>query len=147
MPGKDRIVVDFDLIYLGDADIQVGWGYEVVCISVQVSLLGVAAGVRDVRVEGRARLVLCPTIPHLPFVGGVQLFFLDRPRIQFSFQVISFSLIMSRYLKGGGQTGGQVARHPGEGGGGPAGRAEQGGGLAKQAHPATLLCSRSLAGE
>jgi len=73
VPGKDRIVVDFDLIYLGDADIQ-------------VSLLGVAAGVRDVRVEGRARLVLCPTIPHLPFVGGLQLLFLDRPRIQFSFQ-------------------------------------------------------------
>ena len=23
MPGRDRIVVDFDLIYLGDADIQV----------------------------------------------------------------------------------------------------------------------------
>ena len=31
----------------------------------QVSLLGVAAGVKDVRVEGRARLVLCPTIPHV----------------------------------------------------------------------------------
>ena len=29
MPGKDRIVVDFDLIYLGDADIQVEWEYEV----------------------------------------------------------------------------------------------------------------------
>ena len=93
MPGKDRIVVDFDLIYLGDADIQVEWEYEF-CISIQVSLLGVAAGVRDVRVEGRARLVLCPTIPHLPFVGGVQLFFLDRPRIQFSFQVITISLIV-----------------------------------------------------
>ena len=116
-------------------------------ISIQVSLLGVAAGVRDVRVEGRARLVLCPTIPHLPFVGGLQLFFLDRPRIQFSFQVISISLIASRYLKGGGQAGGQVARHPGEGGGGPAGGAQQGGGLAKQAHPATLLCRRCTAGE
>ena len=31
----------------------------------QVSLLGIAAGVKDVRVEGRARLVLCPTIPHV----------------------------------------------------------------------------------
>ena len=147
MPGKDRIVVDFDLIYLGDADIQVEWEYEVVCISFQILLLGVAAGVRDVRVEGRARLVLCPTIPHLPFVGGLQLFFLDRPRIQFSFQVISISLIVPRCLEGGGQAGGQAARHPGEGGGGPAGGAEQGGGLAKQAHPATLLCSRSTAGE
>ena len=106
-------------------------------------MLGVAAGVRDVRVEGRARLVLCPTIPHLPFVGGLQLFFLDRPRIQFSFQVISISLIVPRCLEGGGQ----AARHPGEGGGGPAGGAEQGGGLAKQDHPPTLLSRRSSAGE
>ena len=103
MPGTDRIVVDFDLIYLGDADIQVEWEKDVTnWIFLKVSLLGVAAGVRDVRVEGRARLVLCPTIPHLPFVGGLHLFFLDRPRIQFSFQVIFSSLIVSRCLKGGG---------------------------------------------
>ena len=52
----------------------------------QVSLIGVTAGVRDVRVEGRSRLILSPTIPHLPFVGGLQLLFLERPRVQFSFQ-------------------------------------------------------------
>ena len=113
-----------------------------------MSLLGVAAGVRDVRVEGRARLVLSPTIPHLPFVGGLQLLFLDRPRIQFSFQVMIYQLeSTSRWLAGGGQAGGQAACHPGEGGGRPGGGAEEGGGLAKQDHPPTLLSRRSSAGE
>jgi len=73
VPGIDRIVIDFDLLYLGDADIQ-------------VSILGISAGVRDVRVEGRARLVIAPTIAELPLVGGIQLFFLTRPNIGFRLQ-------------------------------------------------------------
>ena len=89
-------MVDFDLIYLGDADIQVQPDFHMYKVLKlpkdlksyldQVSLIGVTAGVRDVRVEGRSRLILSPTIPHLPFVGGLQLLFLERPRVQFSFQ-------------------------------------------------------------
>lgn len=70
--GFDRITVDCDLQYLGDSDIQ-------------VSILGVSSGVRNVQVSGRARLVLTPTINELPFVGGVQFFFLTKPEIDFDF--------------------------------------------------------------
>ena len=35
--------------------------------------------------SGRARLVLTPTISELPFVGGIQFFFLTKPEIDFDF--------------------------------------------------------------
>eukprot|EP00092_Neocalanus_flemingeri_P008919 GFUD01009594.1.p1 GENE.GFUD01009594.1~~GFUD01009594.1.p1 ORF type:complete len:558 (-),score=154.47 GFUD01009594.1:168-1682(-) len=70
--GFDRITVDCDLVYLGDSDIQ-------------VSILGVSSGVRNVQVAGRARIVLTPTISELPLVGGVQFFFLTKPEIDFDF--------------------------------------------------------------
>ena len=66
-------MIDFDLLYLGDADIQAspsqtclpGHAPTPACkflLLLQVSLLGVAAGVRDVKLEGRARMVLAPTL-------------------------------------------------------------------------------------
>jgi len=68
----NRITVDFDLVYLGDGDIQ-------------VSILGVSSGVRNAKIAGRARLVLTPTMSELPLVGGVQFFFLTKPEIDFAF--------------------------------------------------------------
>jgi len=70
--GLDRVTVDFDLIYQGDSDIQ-------------VSILGVSSGVRNVQLSGRARVVLTPTISELPLVGGIQFFFLTKPEIDFDF--------------------------------------------------------------
>jgi Ca2+-dependent lipid-binding protein len=64
--------MDCDLMYLGDSDIQ-------------VSILGVSSGVKNIQVSGRARIVLTPTISELPFVGGIQFFFLTKPEIDFSF--------------------------------------------------------------
>ena len=40
---------------------------------------------RNVQVSGRATIVLTPTISELPFVGGVQFFFLTKPEIDFDF--------------------------------------------------------------
>jgi len=67
-----RIVLDFDLVYDGNADIQ-------------VSILGTASGLRNVKISGRARMVLAPTMNQLPLVGGIQMFFLTKPEIDFDF--------------------------------------------------------------
>ncbi|XP_023332371.1 extended synaptotagmin-3 [Eurytemora carolleeae] len=68
----NRITMDFDLVYIGDGDIQ-------------VSILGVSSGVRNVKLGGRGRLVLSPTMSELPLVGGIQFFFLTKPEIDFDF--------------------------------------------------------------
>jgi len=68
----NRITVDFDLVYIGDGDIQ-------------VSILGASSGVRNVKVGGRARVVMSPTMSELPLVGGVQFFFLTKPELDFEF--------------------------------------------------------------
>jgi len=66
----ERIIVDFDLVYDGNADIQ-------------VSILGTSSGVRDVKIAGRSRVVLAPTMNQLPLIGGFQFFFLTKPEIDF----------------------------------------------------------------
>ncbi len=38
---------------------------------------------RDIQLSGRARLVLRPTLGQVPFIGGLQLCFLDEPTISF----------------------------------------------------------------
>jgi len=68
----NRIVLDFDMIYDGNADIQ-------------VAILGTASGLKNVKIAGRARIVLSPTMNQLPLVGGIQLFFLTKPEIDFDF--------------------------------------------------------------
>merc|ERR1719244_30294 len=68
----NRITMDFDLVYLGDGDIQ-------------VSILGVSSGIRNAKIAGRARVVLSPTMSELPLVGGVQFFFLTKPELDFEF--------------------------------------------------------------
>lgn len=72
----NRITVDYDMVYLGNSDIQ-------------VSLLGISCGVRDIRVAGRARMVLSPTISELPLAGGIQLFFITKPDIDFDFHGVA----------------------------------------------------------
>jgi len=68
------IVIDFDVEYLGDCDIH-------------VSLMGIGSGVRDIQLSGRARLTLKPTTGKcLPFIGGMQLCFLDQPDFNFDLE-------------------------------------------------------------
>ena len=44
---------------------------------------------RNIQVSGKARLVLTPTISELPFVGGIQFFFLTKPEIDFDFDGVA----------------------------------------------------------
>jgi len=69
----DRIVVDFDMSYLGDNDIQ-------------AELLTFPVGIKNVKFSGKMRVVMNPTMSQLPFIGGVQIMFLNPPEIDFDFE-------------------------------------------------------------
>lgn len=86
----NQIIIDFDVQYEGDCDIQVSihracnLTFTLLLLKQrQVSILGVSSGVRDVQLTGRARLILRPTISSLPFIGGFQLCLLESPTIGF----------------------------------------------------------------
>jgi len=67
------IIIDFDLEYEGDSNIQ-------------VKIMGVPSGVRDLKVSGRARIVLKPTTKKPPFFGGIQFCFLDDMAVDFDLE-------------------------------------------------------------
>ena len=68
-----KIVIDFDLEYLGDSNIE-------------VSVMGTYSSVRDVHVEGKVRVILTPIMKCLPLVGGIQFFFRTIPFIGFDLE-------------------------------------------------------------
>jgi len=70
------VTIDFDFIYVGNCDLQ-------------VSILGIDTGVRDVQMSARARLVMKPTTKQVPFVGGLQFCFLTIPQIGFDLDGIA----------------------------------------------------------
>jgi Ca2+-dependent lipid-binding protein len=45
--------------------------------------LKVEASIADVLVSGKVRIVLTPIIDEIPFVGGVKIFLLQQPNINF----------------------------------------------------------------
>ncbi|KXJ26093.1 Extended synaptotagmin-3 [Exaiptasia diaphana] len=56
--------------YAGDADIK-------------LSVKGVSVGIEDLQLRGTLRVILSPLVPSSPLVGGVSVFFLNRPDIDF----------------------------------------------------------------
>ena len=86
----DRIIIDFDMKYLGNNDIQasilnipVGIKYENNIITSGLSIYNFLG--RNVKIAGKCRVVLSPTLSELPFIGGVQMMFLTAPEIDFQF--------------------------------------------------------------
>ncbi|KAK2570434.1 Extended synaptotagmin-3 [Acropora cervicornis] len=67
---RNEIILDIDLIYAGDSDFE-------------LSVKGVTVGIEDLQVRGSMRVILRPLIPAAPLVGGVSVFFLNRPDIDF----------------------------------------------------------------
>ncbi|CAH1966610.1 unnamed protein product [Acanthoscelides obtectus] len=68
--SRDEIVMDIDVTYAGDCDIKF-----------RISRL--KGGIKNFQLFGNLRVVLKPLIPTLPLVGGVQIFFLNAPEIDF----------------------------------------------------------------
>ncbi|KAK6741216.1 hypothetical protein RB195_009214 [Necator americanus] len=69
--GRDRIIVDMDVAYAGDADFI-------------VSCCGFTGGMNNLQFSGKLRAVLKPLLPYPPMVGGVSGSFLEMPKIDFN---------------------------------------------------------------
>lgn len=67
---RNEIIMDIDLIYAGDSDFE-------------LSVKGISVGIEDLQLRGSLRVILRPLIPAAPLVGGVSVFFLNRPDIDF----------------------------------------------------------------
>lgn len=61
----------YSLSYGGDCDIT-------------FSVKGVKAGIKDFQVSGLVRIVMKPLLAQMPLVGGLQVFFLNNPDIDFN---------------------------------------------------------------
>ncbi|XP_056640030.1 extended synaptotagmin-2 isoform X1 [Diorhabda sublineata] len=67
---RNEIIVDLDIFYAGDCDIT-------------FHLKGMKGGIRDFQLHGMLRVVMKPLITSIPLVGGLQVFFLNNPDIDF----------------------------------------------------------------
>ncbi|XP_044268241.1 extended synaptotagmin-2 isoform X2 [Tribolium madens] len=68
--ARNEIIMDLDIFYAGDCDIT-------------FYLAGIKGGIRDFQLHGMLRVVMKPLITTIPLVGGLQVFFLNNPDIDF----------------------------------------------------------------
>lgn len=68
---RNEIIMDIDLFYASDCDINFYLG-------------GVKGGIKDFQIHGWVRVVMKPLIRSMPLVGGLQIFFLNNPNIDFN---------------------------------------------------------------
>lgn len=69
--SRDEIIMDMDLIFASDC-------------SINFRLAGIPAALNDFEIYGKIRVIMKPLISKAPFIGGIQIFFLDNPDIDFS---------------------------------------------------------------
>lgn len=69
--SRNEVIMDLDLCYAGDCDISYSIG-------------GMSGGIKDFYINGTVRIVMKPLIPKIPLFGGMQIFFLKNPNIDFS---------------------------------------------------------------
>lgn len=69
--SRNEIILDLDLFYAGDCDIN-------------FQLAGMRAGIKDFQIHGMIRVIMKPLISKIPLVGGLQIFFLNNPDIDFN---------------------------------------------------------------
>ena len=67
---RSEAMLDVDIIYAGDAKII-------------LATKGVKLGVEDLEIRGTLRVLLYPLIPDLPLIGGLTMYFINRPVINF----------------------------------------------------------------
>ncbi|XP_068628461.1 extended synaptotagmin-2-A isoform X2 [Battus philenor] len=69
--SRNEIIMDIDLFYAGDCDIS-------------FVLQRIRGGIKDLQIHGMVRVVMKPLITKMPLVGGLQIFFLNNPSIDFN---------------------------------------------------------------
>ena len=67
---QNQIIMDLDLTFASDCDIE-------------FSIKGVSSGIKDINLRGMLRVELKPLISDIPLVGGVQVYFLSQPELDF----------------------------------------------------------------
>nr|XP_022326115.1 extended synaptotagmin-2-like isoform X6 [Crassostrea virginica] len=68
---RDEIYMDLDIIYSSDCDLM-------------VKLKGMNMGIKDLQVRGTMRVILKPLLSRMPLFGGLSVFFLNNPSIDFN---------------------------------------------------------------
>ncbi|KAF4523779.1 hypothetical protein B566_EDAN009011 [Ephemera danica] len=69
--SRSEIIMDLDVFYAGDCDIT-------------FSVKGMKGGIKDFQIHGLLRVVMRPLITKIPLVGGLQVFFLNNPDVDFN---------------------------------------------------------------
>ncbi|XP_075219377.1 extended synaptotagmin-like protein 2 isoform X2 [Lycorma delicatula] len=69
--SRTEIIMDIDIFYAGDCDIS-------------FTMSGLSGGIKDFQIHGLVRVVMKPLITTMPLVGGLQIFFLNNPAIDFN---------------------------------------------------------------
>lgn len=69
--SRSEIIMDMDVFYAGDCDISFTIG-------------GIKGGIKDFQIHGMMRVIMKPLITSMPLVGGLQVFFLNNPTIDFN---------------------------------------------------------------
>lgn len=68
---RDEIYIDLDIIYSSDCDLM-------------VKLKGMNMGIKDLQVRGTMRVIFKPLLSRMPLFGGMSVFFLNNPSIDFN---------------------------------------------------------------
>ncbi|XP_045210461.2 extended synaptotagmin-2-like isoform X2 [Mercenaria mercenaria] len=76
---RDEIYMDLDLIYSSDCEIE-------------VKVKGVTAGIKDLQLHGTVRVIFKPLINKVPFFGGLSVFFMNNPSIDFNLTSLANAL-------------------------------------------------------
>ncbi|CAG9863139.1 unnamed protein product [Phyllotreta striolata] len=74
--SREEVIMDVDISYAGDCDIK-------------FRLRGLLGGIKNFQLYGKLRIVLKPLLRHFPLVGGVQVFFLNNPEVEFELDGIA----------------------------------------------------------
>lgn len=56
---------------------------KIALMNFDVYLAGIPSALNDFEIYGKVRVILKPLISKAPFIGGIQVFFLDNPDINF----------------------------------------------------------------
>ncbi|KAB0792691.1 hypothetical protein PPYR_14650 [Photinus pyralis] len=70
--ARHEIILDLDLFYAGDCNLSFTMG------------AGVKGGIKDFQLQGTLRVVLKPLLSRMPLIGGLQIYFLNNPTIDFN---------------------------------------------------------------
>ncbi|XP_072173844.1 extended synaptotagmin-2-like [Diadema setosum] len=72
--GRDEMILDLEIFYAGDCDIE---------ISVK-TVKRLKAGIQDLQLHGNLRVEMRPLVNKMPLIGGMSIYFLNRPAIDFN---------------------------------------------------------------